>query len=246
MTSFFRTLFNQHNVTFVRSLLFNIFFPLWTFFVSIICSPLLFFPAFLPMVGYIWAAGTVAGLWLFCGIRMDIRGRENLPSQGAYVLAAKHQSAWDTFIFHLLCPKPVYVLKKELTRIPFFGLYLVHMGMICIDRSGGMSSLKELIKQSNLSLKQGRPVIIFPEGTRTAAGSKGEYQPGIAAIYSQSQAPIIPVALNSGLCWGKDAFAKKPGTIVLEFLPPILPGLKRDEFMQHLETVIEEASERLI
>lgn len=243
----YRTFFNATHLMYLRSLLFNLFFPVWTLCVCLGFSPLLFgTPKSLAVVGYIWAKGTAIGLRLLCGIRMEIRGREYLPANSVYVIASKHQSAWETFVFHILCNKPVYVLKKELTRLPFFGYYLVRMGMICIDRSGKASTLKELIKQSNVALAEARPIIIFPEGSRITPGEKVAYHPGVAAIYSQSHAPVVPVALNSGLCWGKNAFFKKPGKIVLEFLPPIEPGLKRDEFMQHLEKTIEEASEKLM
>ncbi len=239
-------LFSHSSVITLRSFLFNLFFPLWTLVLAVVCLPFLFLPVSLAWVGYVWAKGTLIALRLFCGIRMDIQGREHIPQDSAYIIASKHQSAWDTLIFHLLCQRPVYVLKKELTYIPLFGRYLTRMGMIAIDRSGKASSLKELLKASNDRLKQKRPVIIFPEGTRTMPGEIVPYQPGIAAIYSQGHAMVVPVALNSGLYWRKNAFQKKPGCITLEFLPPILPGLKRDEFMQQVETRIEEASARLL
>lgn len=245
MTLFSYTL--AHNIfSFTRSALFSLFFPLWTFFVSILFSPLLFFPVILPLVASLWAIGMVVALWLFCGIKMEVRGKENLPANTSYIIASKHQSAWETVIFHLLCKKPTYVLKKELTKLPFFGLYLTRMKMICIDRNAGTGSLKILLKESNIALKESRTIVIFPEGTRTEPGKKIPYHPGIAAIYSQGHAPVVPVALNSGIHWGKNAFFKKPGTIVLEFLPPIFPGLKREEFMQRLEETIETATENLL
>jgi 1-acyl-sn-glycerol-3-phosphate acyltransferase len=230
----------------LRSLLFNLFFPLWTLLVTLVCIPLLFGPQrTVAIAGYIWSLGTVAALRLFCGIRMEVRGREHLPDY-PFIVASKHQSAFETVVFHQILHCPVYVLKQELLRIPFFGRYLRYMGMIAIDRSGKASALKELIRQSNKTLADKRPVIIFPEGTRIAPHERVEYHPGIAALYSQNHAPIVPTALNSGLLWGKSSFIKKPGTITIQFLPPIYPGLKRDDFMRTLEEQIETATARLL
>ena len=229
----------------VRSTLFNIFFPLWTFFVTIIGFPLLFGDhRLVAIAGKIWSRGTMLGLHLLCGIRLQVKGREHLPPY-PFIVACKHQSAFETIIFHQILDCPVYVLKKELLRIPFFGSYLKRMGMIAVDRSGKAAALKDLIRQSNLTLEEKRPIILFPEGTRTALHQRLPYHPGIAAIYSQNKAPVVPTALNSGLLWGKSQFIKKPGVITIEFLPPIYPGLKREEFMQTLEEAIETASQRL-
>ena len=165
---------------------------------------------------------------------------------GAALYAAKHQSAWDTFIYFLIFKNPSYILKKELHKIPFWGMAANKYGAISIDRSGGASSLKQLIKDTKNRLLQNYSVIIFPEGTRSAPGIKLPYHPGIAALYSATDVPVIPVAVNSGLFWGRHSFIKRPGVITIEFLPPIDRGLKRRDFMEKLESTVEAATDRLV
>ena len=137
------------------------------------------------------------------------------------------------------------MLKKELLMIPVFGWFLARVGMIAIDRSGKASALKKMVADAKAIFAQGRPVVIFPEGTRVAPGARMPYQPGIAALYAQLGVPVVPVALNSGLFWGRQAFVKKAGVITIEYLPPIPPGLDRKSFMRELEARIETAAERL-
>lgn len=232
---------------FIRSLLFTVFLALWTMFMAIIGLPLLPGPPRIAgLVGRGWAYGVVWALRIICGITYEIRGKEHLP-EGNYIIAAKHQSAWDTAIFLKTKDFPVYILKKELLKIPFYGWYLPAMGMIPIDRSAGASALKDMVKATKERLEKGHDVVIFPEGTRTKAGEdRGAYQPGISAIYNQCNVPIVPVGLNSGLFWGKGQFLKPAGHIIMEYLPPIAPGeLKRKEFMQALHDQIESTSRRL-
>ena len=229
----------------LRSLIFNIAFMGWSFFAAFLLSPYFLGPArTCQKVGPIWAR---VSLWLarhIAGMTYEIRGREHIP-QGPAIYASKHQSAWDTVIFHLLFDRAAFVLKRELLRIPCWGWYLWRMQMIAIDRSAGSSSIKHMIKQSKAALADGRPIIIFPEGTRTRPGATPDYQPGIAAMYAMLDAPVVPVALNSGLYWGKDAFIKKPGKLILEFLPAIPAGLDKQVFLQQLQERIETASDRL-
>jgi len=172
-------------------------------------------------------------LWTICGLRHEIRGLANLPP-GPCMIAAKHQSAWDTLIFPLLVNGPGYIYKRELRRIPLFGWYLTRAGCIPIDRAGGPKALRRMIEHARRSLAQGRTIIIFPEGTRLAPGQRGAYHPGVAALYGQLSVPVVPVAVNSGVYWGRRAFHKQPGRIILEFLPPIAPGLPRREFAAEL------------
>lgn len=193
-----------------------------------------------------WASLVNSGLRLICGIHVEIRGRNHLPADSRVLVAAKHQSMWDTIIFISLLPKPVYVLKKELSCIPFFGWYALRTGMITVDRDGQASALKQMVRDAKRCLDAGKTPVIFPEGSRAPAGGKLEYKPGIAALYMQLHAPCVPAALNSGLFWPRRKFLRPPGTIVLEFLPPIEPGLRRREFMDRLETGIETATDRLL
>lgn len=231
----------------LRSLLFSLFIPLWTVLVATCGLPLLLAPQRITtQVGRFWSFGVLVGLRVLCNITYEIRGKENLPQDSTFIIAAKHQSAWDTLVLLYYFPLPVYIFKKELQNIPFYGWYLPVMGMIPVDRKGGATALKSMLKATKHRLDEKRPVIIFPEGTRTKAGTKTEsYQPGIAAIYSYCHVPVVPVALNSGLYWGKRQFLKKPGKIILEFLPSIEPNLDRAHFMQRLQQEIEQNSEAL-
>jgi 1-acyl-sn-glycerol-3-phosphate acyltransferase len=230
---------------FWRSLLFNLAFYSWTGLVALFCLPLLLSLRYSMLPGQLWAQGS---LWLaasICGIRHEVRGLQYVSEHGV-IYASKHQSAWDTVIFWIMFRAPAYVLKKELLRLPLFGFYLIRQEQIAIDRKAGASAIKSLIRQCRQRLWERRPVILFPEGTRTVPGAAPVYQPGIGAVYSQLKVPVIPVALNSGLCWGRKAFLKKPGTIVLEFLPPIEPGLPTKEFLARLQNSIESASAKLL
>ncbi len=230
----------------IRSLAFNVAFFSWAFIAAIIFAPLfLISPNAAQMAGKPWAAISMLLARIFCGIKYEIRGKENILATPA-IYASKHQSAWDTIIFLILFPKVAYVLKKELLRLPFWGWYLWRMKMIAIDRSAGASSLKQLIRDSKTALAENRPIVIFPEGTRTKPGVSPDYQAGITAMYSSLNTPIIPVALNSGIYWGKNAFFKKPGKIIIEFLPTIPAGLPKKEFNERLQNEIETATDKLI
>jgi 1-acyl-sn-glycerol-3-phosphate acyltransferase len=229
----------------VRSLLFNLYFFLWTALILLSAWVLLPFPRTAQQwVVTMWGKGKRLGLKVFVGIGWQVRGRENIPD-GPAIIASKHQSAWDTSIFHGVLSDPVYVLKKELTSIPFWGWSARKCEALVVDRAGGASALKELVRGTRASIEKGRQVIIFPEGTRTVPGQRNPYFPGIAAMYAQAKAPVVPVAVNSGLFWGRRSFVKNSGVITIEFLPPIPPGLDRRAFMAELEERIEAASERL-
>jgi len=232
-------------MTFIRSLLFNIYLFGGTGIIAFILLVLLPFSAHEMRKGsQLWTRYVMWGMRWITGIRYEVRGLENLPESGA-IIACKHQSAWDTAIFVLLRLNTAYILKKELTKIPFYGWYVNRSGHISVDRSAGASALKNMVKDVKTALGKGRNVVIFPEGTRSNPGEPGEYQPGVAAIYTQTKLPIVPVALNSGLFWGRRSFLKKKGTIIMEIMPAIEPGLKRKEFMDRLESTIETKSREL-
>jgi 1-acyl-sn-glycerol-3-phosphate acyltransferase len=231
---------------FFRSLLFNILFTAWALIASIIFAPLFLISREKSLgCGGPWARGALFLARWILGITYEIRGREHLTNEPV-IYASKHQSAWDTCIFLTLLDKPCYVLKRELLRIPFWGWYLWRMGMIAIDRSGGASTIKLMIRDSKDRLSEGRTIVIYPEGTRTRPGAAPQYHPGVVALYSQLGVPVIPVALNSGLYWGKNAFMKKPGKIILTLLPPIPPGLPKAEFSTRLQENIETESNKLL
>jgi len=232
-------------MTTLRSFLFNILFALWTALVFVLSLPTLVLPRSAAWwMGGLWVRGALLLLRATVGLKHRVRGVEHRIA-GPAIYAAKHQSAWDTLVFPLLLDKPAYVLKQELIRVPLFGSYLKQCGMIPVDREGGASALKQLRKAARAAVAQGRSILIYPEGTRTPPGERRPYHPGVAALYGDLGVPVIPVALNSGLFWGRRSFHKKPGTITIEFLPPIAPGLPRREFMQELQNRLERASERL-
>ena len=229
----------------LRSLLFNMAFFGWTALLCIGGIPLLVAPAgWIIAAQRFWAWGVIGLLRLLVGTDYAVSGRENLPD-GPFVIAAKHQSAWDTIIFFLLIDRPAYVLKKELLAIPLYGWYARRAGHIAVDRKAGAKALRALLEDSRRAIAGGMVPVIFPQGTRTAPGTHLPYQPGIAALYRGLDLPVVPVALNSGLFWGRRAFRKRPGTIKLEFLPAIPPGMDRAGFMAGLETAIEQATDRL-
>jgi len=229
-----------------RSLLFNLCYFFWSLLASLIFAPLFLISSRASLLsGKPWALGVLLLARIICGITYEIRGREHI-SKTPVIYASKHQSAWDTMIFLVLFkPCPAYVLKRELLRIPFWGWYLWRMKMVAIDRSGKASSMKQMVKDSKDVMASGRSVVIFPEGTRTRAGEAGEHHPGVVALYSFLKVPVVPVALNSGVVWARDAFIKKPGHIVLEFLPAIPAGLDKENFSRQLHEAIESNSMRL-
>ena len=232
-------------MTVFRALLFNTLYLLWTAAMHIVCLPLLLAPAgVVHAAGKFWIAGSLWLLKVCVGLTVREIGAENIPAEPV-LFAAKHQSAWETLYLSWRLNHPAFVLKKELLLIPLFGWFLARAGMIAIDRSGKAAALKRMVADAKAVLAQGRPVIIFPEGTRVAPGARRPYQPGIAALYNQLAVPVVPVALNSGLFWGRKAILKKQGVITIEYLPPIPPGLDRKTFMRELENRIEGAADRL-
>jgi 1-acyl-sn-glycerol-3-phosphate acyltransferase len=192
----------------------------------------------------IWAKGVMMLLGVLVGIHYEIRGRNNIPA-GPVLIAAKHQSAWETMIFHIITNDPAVVMKAELLKIPIYGWYCRHSRMIPIDRDTGSRAIRAMVDAAKAAAAEARPIIIFPQGTRVAPGVEAPYLPGIAALYRQLGIPVVPVALNSGVFWSRQAIRRKPGTIVLEYLPVIEPGLNRKDFMARLESAIEPASTRL-
>ena len=234
------------DVIFLRSALYQLLFLPWTLFMCLICLPILPFGSRRQMqhAAALWLEGA---LWLqraVLGLGFEVRGGENLPKSGV-IVAAKHQSAWDTMVFHRLLGDPAFILKKELLLLPFIGWYMMKTGQIAIDRSAGSSALRKMQKGARRAVEQGRSLVIFPEGHRQPAGHTGRYRSGVANLYAALDLPVVPMALNSGMFWPRDAFLRKPGTIVLQILPPIPPGLGREALMQRLEHDIETATRAL-
>lgn len=168
----------------------------------------------------LWARLMIGAARMICGIRYEVRGRENIPDEPCIILA-KHQSAWETLAFQVIFPPHVWVLKRELLRIPFFGWGLAMLSPIAIDRGAGARALKQTLEQGRERLRHGFSIVIFPEGTRVAPGARGTYRPGGAWLAVQTAAPALPVAHNSGACWPRNAFLKYPGLITVSIGAPI-------------------------
>lgn len=232
---------------FFRSFLFNAFYYVETGVMGILWLPILFFGTrSMNMRGIeIYVAIMMKALKFFCNLDFEIRGRENIPD-GPVIIASKHQSMWEALMFHNLVKDPAMILKRELTWLPFFGWYAMRTRMISINRGAAARALRDMIGQAKDRVASGRSVVIFPEGTRRPPHAEPDYKPGIAALYAQLDRPCVPVALNSGLFWPRRTIVKNPGTMVLEFLPPIPPGLKRKQFMARLEAETEAATARLL
>lgn len=235
-------------MTILRSALFNVAFFAFTAVAAILCLPLLVLldrGGLLHLLSW-WARRTLGLLRLVCGIEVRVTGAEHLPESGAALIAAKHQSAFDTIVWLALLPAPAYVLKRELLAIPLYGWYASRAGMIAVERSAGAAALRRLLKAADRAVAEGRQIVIFPEGTRVAPGERRPYQPGIVALYERTGLGVIPVATDSGRCWGRRAFRKRAGTITLAVLPPLPPGLARADLLARLEAAIETESARLL
>lgn len=228
----------------LRSILFQIYFALLSVIMCLAWLPALVGPRRWTMWGIEkWGALTLAGLRIICGLRYEVRGAHHL-SQTPALYAGKHQAMWDTVVLPVLLKRPSLVLKRQLLRIPFYGWYARRAQMIALDRSGHASALRSLVAQARARIAEGRPVAIFPEGTRKPVGAPPDYKPGIAALYGQLGLPCIPFALNSGAYW--TGALRRPGTIVIEFLEPIEPGRRRADFMSELERRIENGTAALL
>ncbi len=182
---------------------------------------------------------------LVCNTRVEYRGVEKIPN-GPLIVASKHQSMWETFALMQFFDQPLFIVKRELMLIPFYGWYLKKANMIGIDRAAGGRSLLQMARRAGEAVRRGRQLLIFPEGTRRPVDAPPDYKPGIAQIYVEWGVSCLPVALNSGLFWPRRTFMRYPGTLVVEFLDPLPPGLQRREFVARISAVIEEASNRLV
>ncbi len=232
----------------IRSLAFNI-----AFYVSLILQMVFWTPYYFlaprHRAWYVPKFWAKSSLWLqekIAGTKSEITGLENLP-EGSYILAPKHQSFWDTIAFLPHIPDALYILKRELTWIPFFGWYIMKMRMIPVDRGSRSKALKAVIAATRAELaRNSRQLIIYPEGTRRAPGDEPAYKWGIVELYAQLDIPVVPVAHVAGLYWPRRKFLRYPGTIKARFLPPIPPGLEKDEFMRRLVSETEAACDQFL
>jgi 1-acyl-sn-glycerol-3-phosphate acyltransferase len=231
----------------LRSVLFNAAFYFVTAVMLVATLPLFFIlpQSFGMSVVRNWARVCVFMHGAITGAKLEVRGVENLP-KGAALVASKHQSAFETFALIPLLRNPTIVMKRSIRWVPIFGPYTIKTGMIHIDRAGKTAALRALTERAREEAGKGREIIIFPEGTRREPGAPSAYQTGIALLYRTLGVPVVPVAVNSGVFWPRKSFLHYPGTIIVEFLPAIPPGLDSRTFLTRLEGAIEPATTRLV
>ena len=230
----------------IRSVVFNVLFYLVLAAYLMVAMPTLLLPRWgIIRLAQHWGRVNLHLLRIVCGITVEWRGLEKIPA-GACLVAAKHQSVWETFALLTLFRDPTYILKRELLWLPLFGWAAWRARMIPVDRGGGKPALAAMAAHVRDALAAGKQIIIFPEGTRRPAGAEPKYKYGIAHLYGEGIAACVPIALNSGLFWPRRQFLRYPGTITVEILDPIAPGLAIDVFFERLQRDLEAATARLI
>ena len=230
---------------FIRSTIFNIALILVTLVLGILGLPLVLGPRrWVCGLRDFWIRLVLHLLRWTVGLSHRVEGLENVP-KGNFMVASKHQSAWETLALHTIFADPSIVLKLELLKLPVLGFYITKLGMVPIDRAAGGSALKSMIGAARKAAGDGRPVLIFPQGTRVSPGGEAPYHSGVFALYRALDCPVVPVALNSGTFWSRHAFFKRPGVITVRILPPMQRGLDRKAFMKDLEATIETATQAL-
>jgi 1-acyl-sn-glycerol-3-phosphate acyltransferase len=232
-------------MTFLRALLFNIWFFGLTTIMGVAALPV---RAFARDRAYAYARRWIRlvlwGARVLCGIRIEVSGTAYLPLDRPALIASEHQSAFDTLVWLTLVPRASYVMKHELTRVPLFGPMLIPAGMIPVNRDGGAPALRALLQAASAACAAGRQIVIFPQGTRAAPGADIKLQPGIAAVARHIALPVIPVATDSGLCWGRRAFMKRRGTIHIALGPPVPAGTGRDALLDAIQAHWRRAAAR--
>ena len=230
----------------VRSVLYNVLFYLNLLVYVIAAIPTYWLPPrCIVEVAKSWGRTSTWLLRVICGTHVEIRGIEKIP-WGPLLVASKHQSTWETFGLLTLFVDPAFILKRELLWLPFFGWYLWKGRMIPVDRGARSQALAAIARDARVQFALGRQIIIFPEGTRRPAGAEPNYKYGVVHLYAEAGVPCLPIALNSGLYWPRRSLLRYPGTIRVEILDPIAPGLDKEAFATRLREVIEEATARLI
>jgi 1-acyl-sn-glycerol-3-phosphate acyltransferase len=230
----------------IRSTVFNI-----LFYINIVALMTFGLPSVLMgrhaamFMAKLWARTSIWLLKAICGVTTEFRGVENIP-RGGVVIAAKHQSLFETFALIVHVPDFAYVFKRELNWIPLFGWYLKAVEQIAIDRASGSTALVQVTEGVESFLEDGRAILIFPEGTRRPVGAPPRYKHGVSHIYATLNARVVPVALNTGLFWPRRSFLRRPGVATIEFLPPIEPGLSKEDFAELLQETIESKTDELV
>lgn len=236
----------------LRSALFYLLFLGQTAILAVIVGTIGFFsmraerkpPPISMKIARYWGNSNLAFLRHVVGIRTEVTGMENIPPGGC-IIAAKHQSDWDIFAILPHTPDPAFIAKKELLDIPFFGWAARSLDCISVDRSKGSEAMPAMLRDAKRAVEAGRQIVIYPEGTRKAPLAAPDYRSGTARLYTGLNVPVVPVALNSGLCWGRNSLVLWPGLAQARFLPAIPPGLSHEVFQARLTAAIEAETNRL-
>ena len=229
-----------------RSILFYLSLTIWTILMGIICLPFIILPSkILKYPTKIWIRGIFIFLKLVCNIKHQIIGLENIPDE-PLLIVSKHQSTFETFGLYYYLKDCFFIHKKELFIIPIFGQYLFKSNMVAIDRSGGTLTMRKMLEDVKKKLELGKSIIIFPEGTRKKPGSKPDYKTGFIGIHNHTKRRILPVALNSGLCWSKQSWILRSGMITIKFLPIIDKNLNKKELLNKVQENIEKETNFLL
>lgn len=231
---------------FLRSTVFQFLFYAVTLIQMIAFSPIMVLPSkWTWWVPQVWSKSLLLVLRVTVGVKVEIRGRENLP-KGGFIAAMKHQSAWETFALIPLFATPTFILKRELRWIPIFGWYIAKFRQIPINRGKRSEALVAMMGAARTAIAENREIMIFPEGTRRPVGGEAKYKMGVAHLYRDLQCPVAPIAHNAGLFWPRSSWLVYPGTVIVDILPPISPGLAPNDFQEKLVEAIETASNRQI
>ena len=230
----------------LRTLIFYLVLTIWTIFMGIICLPYVFIPSsYLRTPAKFWIKGIFLSLKIICKVTHEIKGLENIPDEPV-IAVSKHQSAFETFALYYYFKKSFFVHKKQLFYIPIFGQYLLKSNMVAVNRSGQSAAMRKMLTDVKKKLDEGSSIIIFPEGTRKLPGDPPDYKTGFIGIYKTTKRKLLPIALNSGLCWTKKSWIIKKGNIVIQILPAIGLNLEKNEVLQIVETTIEKATNKLL
>ncbi len=230
----------------LRSALFNLAYYVNIILWMVAALPTLLMPRQVFMaVARAWARSSLWLLKIIAGTRFELRGQANMP-EGGCIIVGKHQSLWETFALFVVVKDPCFILKRELAWIPLFGWYVWKSDMVPIDRSAGQATMAKMNEAAKQAIADGRQILIFAEGTRRAPGAPPAYKQGFSHLYAATGATLVPLALNSGVFWPRRQFIRRPGTVVVEILPPIPPGLPRGEVQARVQDEIEAASNRLL
>jgi 1-acyl-sn-glycerol-3-phosphate acyltransferase len=229
----------------VRSLVFNVFFYVFTALCSVLAMILaIVWPSRLMQVARLWSLGWLYVYKLICGVRYEVCRTGNVPS-GMCIIAMKHQSIWESCAVFAILGRPIFVLKSELMWIPIFGWVMKRMGCISVRRGAGRLALASMIRGARAALARGNQIVIFPEGTRSVPGAPPSYKSGVSHLYAALEVSCVPVALNSGILWPRRRFLRPPGVITVSILPAIPAGLSRQQMFDRMILEIETACQQL-